>query len=460
MFVVPENKTEVIETPFKYNDVKFPEQAESDTIETWNKFFKEFRPYPIRVRQGVMRLHREKKHPAVIACLQSAMTHGQAQPWMYEVLALSMEIENYPKSDIERVVLSLSDFGGVTFENLMYSAAYLKRFDRQSAALRLYQEASRLSSERPEPYVLALPLADAVGTPADVQWAAEGILQHYWGTDYVKKHRSAEDAVFNRLRFLKREGMEPEMKSLAASLQQARSRDLMIRVEWSGQGDLDLQVEEPPGSICSFESPLTYAGGIFLHDGSGPDQSECYESYVCPQGVTGPYRVRVKNAFGSVVGDRAVVTVTMHTGLPSEEKVVRTVVLNGGEASFTIDLLQGRRTQPRNLSLLQSAQVIPVLAEDVNGQNQVRRVTREHSEVIQDFAENRLETSPRRAGAVGYTPVVQTIPEGSSLSAQAVVSPDRRYVRLSMRPTFTTITDVFTFSFLNNNGTVTGTGGN
>lgn len=432
--------------------MQLPEADESNAKTIYTKFFKEKRPYPVRVRQAVMKLHRQKKHKVVIACLQSAMTQGQAQPWMYEVLALAMEIEGYPKEDIERVVLSLSDFGSVNFESLIYSAAYLKRFDRNSASLRLYRQSSLLAPERHEPYVLALPLAEKLENAEDVRWAAEGILQHYWGNDYKSKHRLAEDAIFNQLRNLKREGKEKEMKALATQLKQARSRDVSIRVEWSGQGDIDLQVEEPPGSICSFVTPLTYAGGIFLHDGTGPIQNECYESYVCPQAVSGTYRVRVNNSFGKVVGDRAVVTVVFNSGLAEEEKIVRTVVLEDSEGSFTFEFHNGRRTQPRDLSqAIQQEQwsTVKVEAKPVRGD---RKFTQRHSEVLQQFSSDRLGDVPRRAGAVGYSPVVQTIPEGSSLSAQAVVSPDRRYVRLSMRPTFTTVTDVFTFSFLNDGG--------
>ncbi|CAK9081895.1 unnamed protein product, partial [Durusdinium trenchii] len=184
--------------------------------------------------RAVMKLHQKQEHKTVIACLQGAIKQGQAQPWMYEVLALSMEIEGYPKEDIERVVLSLSDFGAVSFESLMYSAAYLKRFDRDGAALKLYQQASRLSPERHEPYVLALPLAEKVGELEDIRGAAEGILQHYWGDDHRQQHRLAEDAIFNQLRKLKRKGEQDQMQALAAQLKQARTRDLMIRVEWSG----------------------------------------------------------------------------------------------------------------------------------------------------------------------------------------------------------------------------------
>ena len=52
--------------------------------------------------------------------------------------------------------------------------------------------------------------------------------------------------------------------------------------------------------------------------------------------------------------------------------------------------------------------------------------------------------------AVGYQPVITEINEGVTMSAAAVVSSDLRYVRLAVNPSFTTITDVFTFTFVGN----------
>jgi hypothetical protein len=65
-------------------------------------------------------------------------------------------------------------------------------------------------------------------------------------------------------------------------------------------------------------------------------------------------------------------------------------------------------------------------------------------------------TGARAAGNAAYQPVVQFINEGVTMSALATVSGDRRYVRLSISPVFTNITDVFTFSFIGGGG---GTGG-
>ncbi|MFO1005993.1 MAG: hypothetical protein U0929_08540 [Planctomycetaceae bacterium] len=58
--------------------------------------------------------------------------------------------------------------------------------------------------------------------------------------------------------------------------------------------------------------------------------------------------------------------------------------------------------------------------------------------------------------AIGYQPQITLLLEGTSLSVLPVVSADRRYVRLSVSPFFSNITDVQTFTFV---GAGTGAGG-
>ena len=55
-------------------------------------------------------------------------------------------------------------------------------------------------------------------------------------------------------------------------------------------------------------------------------------------------------------------------------------------------------------------------------------------------------------GNVGYSPVIQPISEGVFLRVQAVVSADRRYVRLTVEPSFTQIREVRTFTFSGGGG--------
>jgi type II secretory pathway component GspD/PulD (secretin) len=55
-------------------------------------------------------------------------------------------------------------------------------------------------------------------------------------------------------------------------------------------------------------------------------------------------------------------------------------------------------------------------------------------------------------GAVGFTPQITVLPEGVQMTVQAVISADRRYVRLTVIPQFTAITDVQEFSFVTGAG--------
>jgi general secretion pathway protein D len=64
------------------------------------------------------------------------------------------------------------------------------------------------------------------------------------------------------------------------------------------------------------------------------------------------------------------------------------------------------------------------------------------------------------AFAVGFQPVIQNIQDGIFMTVQAVVSADRRYVRLSVAPFFNNVTDIFTFSFVSGaQPTIGGQGG-
>ena len=66
---------------------------------------------------------------------------------------------------------------------------------------------------------------------------------------------------------------------------------------------------------------------------------------------------------------------------------------------------------------------------------------------------------PRRR-SVGVRPQITTLPEGTNFSATAVISADRRYVRVTPMPLFSGIGEVTTFTFTGDTtGTGTGTGG-
>ena len=49
-------------------------------------------------------------------------------------------------------------------------------------------------------------------------------------------------------------------------------------------------------------------------------------------------------------------------------------------------------------------------------------------------------------GAVGYQPVITSLPEGANMAATAVISADRRYVRITCVPLFSGVSQVHTFN--------------
>ncbi len=412
--------------------------------EIWQDYFSKRKANPATVRNLVSRLHEGKQYEHVIACIGAALVNDQGQPWMYEVLALTLEIAGHPKEEVERAVYSAVDFSGLSFQNVMMSAAYLMRFDRLKAALHMYEQASRVAKSRPEAYIMGLKLARKLNDYHGIQWTTAGVLMYAWTKGYETLHKEAEDAALVAEQELRNAGKISDADAMRASLTTAKQRDLSLHLTWSGVGDLDLLVEEPPGSVCSFSEPYTIGGGVLVHDGYGPEQSNCYEQYVCPFGMPGTYRVRVRHMYGEIVGKRAKLTIVRYEGTDHETRRELTVKLDEEDQIVRLSLGQGRRTDfaevlsssrrrsspPRRRSLLQM----------------VGQLDAESRQAARDFG------ASRDRAATGYTPVITMISEGVSLSALAVVSGDRRYVRISALPQFSNITDVFTFSFSSGGG--------
>ena len=393
----------------------------------------------------------------MIAAINAALIHNQSQPWMYDVLALTMEIVGRPQPEIERVLLSRIDFSAADVPSMVYSAAYLTRFKADQQALKLYQQAANLQPDRPEPYIMGLRLAEKLKDPEGILWAASGILTHVWIKDYEQWHEKALNALANLEQALKQAGRNAEAERVQVTRRKALERDLKLELTWNGDGDLDLIVEEPRGTVCSFESPLTAGGGVLLNDGYGPKQENCHEDYLCAHGFPGTYVVRVRYVSGDIVGQRAKLKVTRYQG--SDHPVVQTMIvpLTREDRIIRIDLEKGRRNRksevPQNSQKNSSLQ--PATGRFISS----RPAINGSRESLQSFRVSRqagistgrqvpLVTGVQNVGGVAYQPVIRVVPEGISLTGAAVVSPDRRYVRLSVSPQFTNVTDIFTFSFL------------
>ncbi|MDQ3331038.1 MAG: hypothetical protein M3552_10345, partial [Planctomycetota bacterium] len=417
----------------------------------WNDSFAKRRPSAETVRSLVAQLHEARKHDHVVAVIRAAIRSGQVQPWMYEVLALSLEIEGAPRAEVERALLSQVDFSATDAASLMMSAAYLTRFKADGPALRLYRQASELSPERAEPYLLGLKIARRMRDDDALAWAVRGIFASAWGDDHERQHQDAANAVADRSKELRDAGKASEADGLEASLAAARQIDLHVRLEWSGDGDLDLSVREPAGTVCSFENPRTTAGGVLTHDGHGPKQQNCFDDYVCAAAFPGVYRLEVRHAWGDIVGKRAKVTVMHHRGTPHESVRVMTVPVTVEGSVLRVTVTSGRREEL--LTLTEEHDATSVAKPAPRLVNRLDPAAQAAADRFRDSLFRQVGggvgglTPGVGVGAVGYQPTVVIIPDGITLSAQAVVSADRRYVRLTLNPSFNEVIDVLNFTF-------------
>lgn len=401
----------------------------------WAQFF-EKDVNPETVRELVLEFARNKNFEEGIHCIEQAILSGQIQPWMHQVLAVMMQAAGRPNAQIERVLLSSQDFIDSDPVSMMALAANLVQFDRIDRALELYRQAAALDPSRPEPYVLGLELAARTRNYKAVVWSAPEVLSFSWSKSRRELNRLAESSATEAETALIASGDVAEAYQLRAAMQQARKLDLIIRVEWNGDGDIDLEVVDPTGKSCSSVHPMTAAGGVFLHDGFGPNQENCYEEYICPQGLPGDYQIVIRHMSGNIVGKRAQVTLTRYRGTTNEESITETIFLGPTDQRIRFSLRGGRRREAN------------AEQQSIDAKTGSKPKAAGRSAVLAQLS-NPVTGGQAIAGnnAVGFTPLITTVNEGVQMGAMAIVSGDRRYVRIQATPMFSTITDVFSFTF-------------
>ncbi|MEX0587134.1 MAG: hypothetical protein WD176_10850, partial [Pirellulales bacterium] len=417
--------------------------------EFWNGYFSRQEADPAVVRATVRQLMGQKQHDQVIALVYAALRNGQPQPWMYESLGIAMELAGRSKPEIERAVMSAADFSTVPDE-LMYIAQYLSRLSLNRRAMQLYQQVAKLEPLRGDAYALGLRSAQQCDDLAGIEWATIGILSQAWPNDEAAIQLTASRVAKATLARLESEGKSAERDTYLKQLQDAVVWDCVVQVSWTGNADVDLTVEEPSGTVCSSAEPRTSGGGVALGDSyaaGGDGSGEVFtETYACPRGFVGTYRARIHRVLGEVTAGKVTVDVYTHLRSGDVQHERQQLALDDKDAMVVFNLDKGQRTEPIEESQLagavkrQESVSRAVLAQQLSSGSDDHVLP---VRPINDFA--------RRAmfgrGAVGFQPIIETLPEGTMLAATGVVSADRRYVRITAAPIFSSIGDVQTFTF-------------
>ena len=248
--------------------------------------------------------------------------------------------------------------------------------------------------------------------------------------------------VLDKLRAEKR---TKEADEFQAALDEAVARDCVVIVTWTGEGDVDLLVEEPSGTVCSLRNPRTTAGGILLGDAirqTGRDSFGGHsEVYVCPKGFDGTYRMLVRRVWGNVTAGKVNVEVITHYRTRQCDRRPQEDRAGQGRGAGGVRP-EGRPPQgaaPRAAGGQRRGR--PTGREPADSGPATRRRGRSGSRCRAWRCRGPAQRGNGGnggglpffgGGAVGYQPVIIVLPEGANMiGITAVVSADRRYVRIT-----------------------------
>jgi hypothetical protein len=387
-----------------------------------------------------------------------------------------------------------------TNEDVMYVAAYLSRMGFDARALKLYRQVAAMDPSRFEPYMHGLDIAVRLGDVNGIQWACVGVLNQAWPADKADVVDLARRTAFVTLKELRTEKRTEQANRFEAALDDAIIRDCLVRVTWNGDAEVDLTVEEPSGTVCSLRNPRTTSGGVLMasssHRNSITDEGTS-EEYVVTQGFAGKYRMLLRRVWGKPTAGKVTVEVYTHFGSKKATLMRKQIPLGEDASLVEFALKDGRRHEALsdaqvanaaqtmagiNQAILVQAVGAPVVA---GGNNQQVAAATANANISQQLAAindpnamqafstsrsnnpfNNLPGGVNPAGffpfamqgAVGYQPVITTLPSGVNMSATAVISADRRYVRITATPLFSSIGPVQTFNFESGAQTETTTG--
>ena len=120
-----------------------------------------------------------KKHEEIVALIEAALRHDQAQSWMYEILALSMKAAGRPQEEIDRAIMSAAEFTQNSAD-LMYLGAYLVQSNMDRRALQIFRQVAQTEPLWPEPYYHGMMAARRLHDLPGLEWSTAGILGQAW----------------------------------------------------------------------------------------------------------------------------------------------------------------------------------------------------------------------------------------------------------------------------------------
>ncbi len=406
-------------------------QADASKPNFWRKHFETHHEPGPSLETAVRQLVQKRQHAEVVAMLSAARQHQPIPQWGDEAELLSMAMIQAPEGTIEEAALSIVDRDGgdpATWRRVARILGTIGKPEQAAQLLRRQQDRSRPS--------ITL-LFDSLLWGIDAQdiesvvWSADRILARPWPTRHADPQEYARQQLQRfekRLRDQKRIGDADRIRTL---LEARAENDLVVTLQWEGEADLDLSVIEPTHFYCTPLTPETMGGGILRAD--TPNREE---RYTVPQAIAGKYEIRVEKIWGEPTAGIANLDIVWHQGTPQEKRERRTITWKDSTVTQSmVELDQGRR---QGLSPAADHESFALDTSSKRPKAEFRRFLQANPTGgaagggLVPFAV--AQGAVAGGGAVAFDPVVTAIPDGVNLQAQAVVSADRRFVRMTLVP--------------------------
>lgn len=340
-------------------------QAKTETGDTeryWLDFYRshddrtKFQSASEGLREKIGRLNAHKKFRDVRAILIGYLTYHpkEAEPWMYEALALSIKMNKGSDDDVKKALGYAADLAVrsrnpnhlVSVADQLMLLGYLDRVGP------LLDQAADLVPHRAEPLIMSINLAQKTKDPKRMGDSVAKLLSLGWPGYDEAIRRDARKQVETLAKALREDGRGDDADALLARLPDAEARDLFIRLSWLGEADLDLIIDEPLGATAKLGAPRTVFGGSLVKNGYGKHPEEVY---VCPQGFDGEYTIRVDTVANDLKNPalKATLEVITHEGTPEEHKETHTIVIpSNGKAPEPVKVMLSGGRRKRVLPFL------------------------------------------------------------------------------------------------------------
>ena len=375
------------------------------------------------------------------------------KPWVYESLAMALHEIRASDDEIERAEVSAADLEPLDAQGFLKAAQAMRKLNRPERALAFCRQAALLEPNTPSAFRDALVCAEQSKDSTAMAWAAGNLLERDWPADNDLLHSDARMKTKELARQLDKDQRTAEAQKLQATLNQQQQRDLVIRMAFQGECDLDLRVQEPTGSVCSWLNRQTIGGGTLL---GGTLTEMNRETYVAAKAFSGTYKVTIDRMWGRPTGGRVQLRLIRHEGTPEKQEEVVQVNLDN-KHPILVTLENGRRTEtaavPPPAAMQRPKEDEPSQTDQVL--NQLRALSSpsfvgmEAGGIRGDVGVSGVSTPPPPPEKLPerspmdpmtyQTKVLSIVGNSADLTTRANLSPDRNYIRVSMSPLFDTV---------------------